>query len=198
MRSGCREIDVPPNSAHHPRHQHHLDGQEDVYVVLRRDGEIEIEGTPSPIDPDTVVRVGPALSRKVAWDNTGCGYSYSEASQARAYDPPDVTHLEAHQIPEWASRQRSPAAPSRPPRRRVAEKRPRTPPASPPPGSAIVAHVYRGAIETHAHAGAAVDRTSSFLQDDGDKEPPVSFLASTSGRHGDDLPAIICDWRATR
>ena len=41
---GMQVVDVPPNSAHHPWHHQDLDGQEEVEVVLRGDGEIEIEG----------------------------------------------------------------------------------------------------------------------------------------------------------
>lgn len=62
---GFNVIDFPPNADQYPEHDHADDGQEELYVVLRGSGEIEIEGEMHRIDPETMVRVGPDVTRKV-------------------------------------------------------------------------------------------------------------------------------------
>ena len=62
---GMAVLDLPPNIEAYPEHDHAGDGQEEVYLVLRGGGEIEIEGERHPLDPDTMVRVGPGTSRKI-------------------------------------------------------------------------------------------------------------------------------------
>lgn len=62
---GFNVIDFPPNAHQYPEHDHADDGQEELYVVLRGSGEIEIEGEMHRIDPETMVRVGPDVTRKV-------------------------------------------------------------------------------------------------------------------------------------
>ena len=92
---GMQVIDLPPNSEHHPRHDHHLDGQEEVYVVLRGGGQIEIDGTRHVIDPETLVRVGPKLSRKLWPGQHGMRVLVLGGVPGRAYSAPEVTRLEA-------------------------------------------------------------------------------------------------------
>jgi mannose-6-phosphate isomerase-like protein (cupin superfamily) len=62
---GCSVMDLPPNLDQYPEHDHANDGQEEVYVALRGSGEIEIEGERHPIDPETMVMVGPGVKRKI-------------------------------------------------------------------------------------------------------------------------------------
>jgi hypothetical protein len=40
-------------------------GQEEVYVALRGSGTLEADGERYPIDVDHIVRVGPAVKRKI-------------------------------------------------------------------------------------------------------------------------------------
>jgi len=61
---GINIIDMPPNSTEYPEHDHE-GGHEEVYVVLGGGGEIEVEGERMPLDPDTIVRVGPSARRKI-------------------------------------------------------------------------------------------------------------------------------------
>jgi hypothetical protein len=92
---GMQVIDLPPNSPHHPRHDHHVDGQEEVYVVLRGGGEIEIDGTPHSITPDTLVRVGPIVSRKLWPGQDGMRVLVLGGVPGHPYSAPEVTNLDA-------------------------------------------------------------------------------------------------------
>ena len=62
---GIQVIDMPPNAEQYPEHDHSEDGQEEVYIVLKGSGEIEIDGERHPIDPDTFVRVSAGTRRKL-------------------------------------------------------------------------------------------------------------------------------------
>jgi hypothetical protein len=62
---GLQVIDMPPNFDRYPEHDETANGQEEVYMVMRGGGEIEIEGERFPLDPDHMVRVGPEPKRKV-------------------------------------------------------------------------------------------------------------------------------------
>src|SRR5918911_692134 len=62
---GMQVLDMPPNIDGYPEHDHAEDGQEEVYIVLRGGGEIEVEGERIPLDTETFVRVGPGVKRKI-------------------------------------------------------------------------------------------------------------------------------------
>jgi len=92
---GMQVIELPPNSAGHPAHHHREDGQEEVYVVLRGSGEIDVDGTQHPIDPDTMVRVGPSATRKLLAGPDGMRALVVGGTPGHAYEAPDVTCLGA-------------------------------------------------------------------------------------------------------
>jgi uncharacterized cupin superfamily protein len=62
---GFNIIDFPPNADQYPEHDHADDGQEEVYIPLRGSGEIEMDGERHRLDPETMLRVGPEVTRKV-------------------------------------------------------------------------------------------------------------------------------------
>ena len=62
---GLAVMDLPPNLEQYPEHDHSEDGQEEVYVTLAGRGEIEIDGERHPLEPETIVMVGPGVKRKV-------------------------------------------------------------------------------------------------------------------------------------
>src|SRR5205085_2842690 len=62
---GMQILEIPPNNDAHPEHDHGRDGQEEVYVVMRGGGEIDIDGERIALDPDTMVRVEPGTKRKL-------------------------------------------------------------------------------------------------------------------------------------
>jgi mannose-6-phosphate isomerase-like protein (cupin superfamily) len=62
---GMQVIDLPPNYADYPEHDHEHDGQEEVYSVLSGSGELEIGDQRVPLTSEVLVRVGPKTKRKV-------------------------------------------------------------------------------------------------------------------------------------
>jgi mannose-6-phosphate isomerase-like protein (cupin superfamily) len=62
---GIQVIQLPPNSTDYPLHDHLEDGQEEVYLALSGSGWIEIDGERVELEPDMLVRVGPASKRKI-------------------------------------------------------------------------------------------------------------------------------------
>jgi quercetin dioxygenase-like cupin family protein len=90
---GMQVIDMPANATQHPEHDHEHDGQEEVFVVLRGGGEIEIDGERRPIDPETIVRVGPRPKRKLWAGPDGMRVLALGGVPGRAYEPPDVSKL---------------------------------------------------------------------------------------------------------
>ncbi|MHB8531764.1 MAG: cupin domain-containing protein [Solirubrobacteraceae bacterium] len=62
---GMQLIQLPPGSDGHPNHDHAESGQEEVYVTLSGSGWMEIEDERAEMDPQTLIRVGPEVKRKV-------------------------------------------------------------------------------------------------------------------------------------
>lgn len=90
---GMQVIDMPPNLTQYPEHDHSESGQEEVFVVLRGGGEIEVDGERVPIDPETIVRVGPGATRKLLPGDEGLRVLALGGVPGRAYEAPDVTKL---------------------------------------------------------------------------------------------------------
>jgi hypothetical protein len=62
---GMQVLELPANLERYPEHDHAEAGMEEVYVVLRGGGEIEIDGERVPLDTETIIRVGPEAKRKI-------------------------------------------------------------------------------------------------------------------------------------
>jgi len=92
---GMQVIDMPPNADQYPEHDHEADGQEEVFVALRGAGEIEVDGERHPLDPETMVRVGPGPKRKLWSGEDGLRVLALGACPGKAYQAPDVTKLGA-------------------------------------------------------------------------------------------------------
>ena len=90
---GIQVLDIPANTDLYPEHDHARDGQEEVYVVLKGGGEIEIAGERHPLDPDTMVRVGPGIPRKIWPGDDGMRVLALGGVAGQAYKAPDVTLL---------------------------------------------------------------------------------------------------------
>ena len=91
---GMQFIDFPANTGDaYPEHDHSEDGQEEVYVVMSGSGEIEIDGETVTIDPETVVRVGPAAKRRIRTASEPMRLLALGAVPGRAYEPPDLSKL---------------------------------------------------------------------------------------------------------
>lgn len=93
--------ELAPGADEYPEHDHSADGlggkmfaerpqqleQEEVYVALRGSGTIEADGERYPLDPDHVVRVGPAVVRKITAGPDGLRLLAIGGAPGRAYDP---------------------------------------------------------------------------------------------------------------
>lgn len=90
---GMQVMDLPPNLEQHPEHDHAESGQEEVFVVLRGGGEVEVDGERVPIDTETIVRVGPGARRKLWPGGEGMRVLALGGVPGKAYDAPEITEL---------------------------------------------------------------------------------------------------------
>jgi mannose-6-phosphate isomerase-like protein (cupin superfamily) len=90
---GMQVIDIPPGAHQYPEHDHAEDGQEEVYIALRGDGEIEIEGDRHRLDPETMVRVGPGVRRKLWPGEQGMRVLALGGRPGAPYEPPAMSKL---------------------------------------------------------------------------------------------------------
>ena len=90
---GMQVMDLPPNLEQHPEHDHAESGQEEVFVVLRGGGEVEIDGERVPIDTETIVRVGPGARRKLWPGGEGMRVLALGGTPGRAYEPAELSKL---------------------------------------------------------------------------------------------------------
>jgi len=67
--------------------------QEEVFLVMRGGGEIEIEGERFPLDSDHIARVGPETKRKVWPGPEGIRMVVLGGVPGEAYVPGDITKL---------------------------------------------------------------------------------------------------------
>jgi mannose-6-phosphate isomerase-like protein (cupin superfamily) len=92
---GMQVLDMPPNLDAYPEHDHAESGQEEVFVVLRGSGDLEVDGERIRIDPDTIVRVGPNARRKFWPGDEGLRVLALGGVPGEPYEAPDVTKLGA-------------------------------------------------------------------------------------------------------
>jgi hypothetical protein len=107
---GMQVIDMPPNASQYPQHDHAGDGQEEVFVVLRGSGHIDIDGERHAMDPETMIRVGPEPKRKIWPGEHGMRLLALGGCPGRAYEAPEVTKLGA---PDPGLPETPPASPPR-------------------------------------------------------------------------------------
>jgi mannose-6-phosphate isomerase-like protein (cupin superfamily) len=92
---GFQVLDLPANLTRFPEHDHGQDGQEEVYIALRGTGEIEIEGERHPLDPETFVRVGPGVKRKLVTGDEPVRVLAIGGVPGKAYEPSELGKLGA-------------------------------------------------------------------------------------------------------
>ena len=90
---GMQVIDMPANYENYPEHDHTHDNQEEVFLVMRGGGEIEIEGKRFPLDDNHVARVGPETKRKIWPGPEGIRLVVLGGTPGAAYEAPDLTKL---------------------------------------------------------------------------------------------------------
>jgi mannose-6-phosphate isomerase-like protein (cupin superfamily) len=92
---GFQVMDLPANLEIYPEHDHADDGQEEVYVALSGSGEVEIDGERHPIDPETMIKVGPGVKRKIWTSDEPMRVLAIGGIPGKAYEAPDVSKLGA-------------------------------------------------------------------------------------------------------
>jgi mannose-6-phosphate isomerase-like protein (cupin superfamily) len=92
---GFSVMDLPPHLEQYPEHDHANDGQQEVYLALRGSGEIEIDGERHPIDPETMVMVGPGLNRKIWTGDEPMRLLAIGGVPGKPYEAPDSSQLGA-------------------------------------------------------------------------------------------------------
>ncbi|MGD9737347.1 MAG: hypothetical protein AB7V58_17320 [Solirubrobacterales bacterium] len=92
---GMQIIDLPPDFDRYPAHDHAESGQEEVFVVLRGGGEMEIGSERVALDADHIVRIGPEETRKVVSGPQGIRLLALGGTPGQVYEAPEVTQLGA-------------------------------------------------------------------------------------------------------
>lgn len=92
---GMQILELPPNFTGYGEHDHSGSGQEEVYVVLRGSGEIEVDGERIALDPETLIRVGPQARRKIYAGEQGMRVLALGGTPGEPYQAPLSTQLGA-------------------------------------------------------------------------------------------------------
>ena len=90
---GMQVIDFPQQNDLYPEHDHAEDGQEEVYLALSGEGEIDVDGERLPLTSDTMIRVGPGVKRKVTTGSSPLRLLVIGGKPGAAYEPPPRTEL---------------------------------------------------------------------------------------------------------
>ncbi len=90
---GMQVIDMPAGYDGYPEHDHSHDNQEEVYLVIRGGGEIDIDGQRYPLDPDHIARIGPEAKRKVWPGPDGIRMVVLGGVVGETYEAPDISKL---------------------------------------------------------------------------------------------------------
>jgi mannose-6-phosphate isomerase-like protein (cupin superfamily) len=92
---GMQIIQLPPDYADYPEHDHSDSAQEEVFAVLSGSGWMDVEGERVELDPETLVRVGAETKRKVYAGPQGLRMLVTGGCPGEAYKVSSVTELEA-------------------------------------------------------------------------------------------------------
>jgi uncharacterized cupin superfamily protein len=90
---GMQVVDLPPNYADYPEHDHAEQQQEEVFAVLRGSGEIDVEGERVALNPDVLVRVGASAKRKIYAGPEGLRLLALGGTPGAAYEIIEFTEL---------------------------------------------------------------------------------------------------------
>jgi mannose-6-phosphate isomerase-like protein (cupin superfamily) len=90
---GMQVIQLPPNYDGYPEHDHSDSGQEEVFITLGGSGSMDVEGDRVALDPETIVRVGPDVKRKLYPGADGMRVLVVGGCPGEVYKAPEVTEL---------------------------------------------------------------------------------------------------------
>jgi hypothetical protein len=92
---GVQVVDLPPDSGElAPEHDHHHDGQEELYLLLKGSAELVVPDGLIALDPEVFVRLGPAVRRRIRSGPLGARVLMIGAVPGRPYQPPANTELD--------------------------------------------------------------------------------------------------------
>lgn len=92
---GIAVLELPAGETRHPEHDHSGSGQEEVYLALSGEAEIEVDGERVKLDPETIVRVGPAARRKITTGDSPVRILALGATPGATYEPAWFSELGA-------------------------------------------------------------------------------------------------------
>jgi mannose-6-phosphate isomerase-like protein (cupin superfamily) len=90
---GMQVFRFPPNFEQHPEHDHAEEGQEEVYVTLSGRGELTVDGDSVTLEPDVMVRAGPAARRKIVTGDEPLVLLALGGFPGRAYEGKEISEL---------------------------------------------------------------------------------------------------------
>ena len=91
---GVQVVDLPPNSGElAPEHDHRHDGQEELYLLLSGDAEVVVDDGVIALDPETFVRLGSSVRRRLRSGPAGARVLMIGAVPGRPYVPPAMSEL---------------------------------------------------------------------------------------------------------
>jgi mannose-6-phosphate isomerase-like protein (cupin superfamily) len=91
---GVQVVDLPPNSGDlAPEHDHQHDGQEELYLLLKGSAEVVVPDGTVKLDPETFVRLGPLVRRRIRSGPQGARVLMIGAVPGHPYVAPANTEL---------------------------------------------------------------------------------------------------------
>jgi mannose-6-phosphate isomerase-like protein (cupin superfamily) len=96
---GVQVVDLPPDSGDlAPEHDHRHDGQEELYLLLSGSGEVVVPDGSVALDPETFLRLGPAVRRRIRSGPEGARVLMIGGVSGQAYIPPAMSELDGPEI----------------------------------------------------------------------------------------------------
>ena len=89
---GVQVVDLPPNSGD-LAHDHQHDGQEELYLLLKGSAEVVVPDGTVKLDPETFVRLGPLVRRRLRSGPQGARVLMIGAVPGQPYVAPANTEL---------------------------------------------------------------------------------------------------------
>lgn len=84
---GMNVLELDPGCDRYPEHDHHSDGHEEVYVVLRGSVELVAGDVQTTLNQGDLVRVGPKTRRKLVTTEHGATLLAIGGTPGQAYAP---------------------------------------------------------------------------------------------------------------
>jgi hypothetical protein len=92
---GVQVVDLPPSSGElAPEHDHRHDSQEELYLLLSGAAEVVVPDGTIALDPETFVRLGPLVRRRIRSGSQGARVLMIGAVPGQPYQAPANTELD--------------------------------------------------------------------------------------------------------